>query len=121
MANIQVYPTYIQEGSEKDSEESDENESRSKSELSDEIQDYTQYGMPNMNNRMHPAQMQMSMLQPEKTCKTIRELSNEDMMSSMGNVSANISPQIQSVKAISIHSKNASMKLKSRNKRLRRR
>lgn len=35
---------------------------------------------------------------PELTCKTIRELSIEDAMSSMGNLSANISPQIALIK-----------------------
>ena len=47
------------------------------------------------------------MLKPEKTCKTIRELSIENDISSMGNISAHVSPQITSVKNMSINSKNA--------------
>lgn len=61
------------------------------------------------------------MLRPEKTCKTIRELSNEDLMSSMGNLSAQISPQITSVKNVSIKSKHTSQKVLRSEKRLRRR
>lgn len=61
------------------------------------------------------------MLVPEKTCKTIRELSIEDAVSSMGNVSANISPQIASVKNMSMHSRQAGSTIISNNQRMRRR
>lgn len=60
------------------------------------------------------------MLVPEKTCKTIRELSIEDAVSSMGNVSANISPQITSVKNMSMNSKQAGSII-SNSRRMRRR
>ena len=46
-------------------------------------------------------------LQTGKTCRTIREVSCENDQSSMGGVSAQVSPQIPSVKNLSVHSKTA--------------